>query len=78
MPQDNRTSQGEGKYGLWCRGSMKRHNLSKKERAIVNDFIAVLKKYKHLGPLKLAELARHAYETTSNFSTYRLRNDAGI
>jgi hypothetical protein len=43
--------------------------LSTKERAIVKDFVAVLKKYKHLGPMKLAELARYAYETTSNIST---------
>jgi len=40
-----------------------------KDRAIVKDFVAVLKKYKHLGPLKLAALARYAYETTLNIST---------
>jgi len=36
---------------------------STKERAIIKDFVVVLKKYKHLGPLRLAILVRYAFET---------------
>ena len=45
-------------------------NLTKKQQLIVDGFVVILKKYKHLGPLKLAELCSIAFN-----SSYEIRSN---
>lgn len=44
----------------WKKYGMKK--LTKKEQKIVNEFVILLEKYKHLGPLKLAELLQITFD----------------